>query len=78
MVSLALGSGDPRLHAACVHHIISILTQYKFRFFPGQFFVADDLRYQLGTSGPGDVGPGCPITEGGGCTMDLPRGGYLD
>eukprot|EP01051_Picozoa_sp_SAG22_P018053 SAG22_NODE_2937_length_2092_cov_1.322629_1_plen_178_part_00 len=26
------------------------------------------LRYQLGTSGPGDLGPGCPLTEGGGCT----------
>lgn len=35
---------------------------------PTQFFVVDDLRYQLGTSGPGDVGPGCPITEGAGCT----------
>jgi hypothetical protein len=35
---------------------------------PTQFFVVDDLRYQLGTSGPGDVGPGCPITEGTGCT----------
>eukprot|EP01052_Picozoa_sp_SAG31_P061403 SAG31_NODE_20486_length_573_cov_0.763713_1_plen_84_part_01 len=32
------------------------------------FLAVDDLRYQLGTSGPGDVGPGCPLTEGGGCT----------
>jgi hypothetical protein len=32
------------------------------------FFAVDDLRYQLGTSGPGDAGPGCPLTEGPGCT----------
>ena len=32
------------------------------------FFAVDDLRYQLGTSGPGDVGPGCPLVEGAGCT----------
>ena len=27
------------------------------------FFAVDDLRYQLGTSGPGVVGPGCPLVE---------------
>ena len=31
-----------------------------------QFFAVDDLRYQLGTEGPGVGGPGCPLTEGGG------------
>ena len=31
------------------------------------FFAVDDLRYQLGTSGPGDLGPGCPLVEGPGC-----------
>lgn len=32
------------------------------------FFAVDDLRYQLGTEGPGVGGPGCPLVEGGGCT----------
>ena len=32
-----------------------------------QFFAVDDLRYQLGTEGPGVEGPGCPLVEGGGC-----------
>jgi len=32
-----------------------------------QFFAVDDLRYQLGTEGPGVLGPGCPLVEGGGC-----------
>ncbi len=32
-----------------------------------QFFAVDDLRYQLGTEGPGVEGPGCPPVEGGGC-----------
>lgn len=34
----------------------------------GAVFAVDDLRYQLGTSGPGVTGPGCPLYEGAGCT----------
>lgn len=32
------------------------------------FFAVDDLRYQLGNSGPGVRGPGCALEEGKGCT----------
>jgi len=32
------------------------------------FFAVDDLRYQLGTAGPGDAGPGCTLKEGAGCS----------
>ena len=33
------------------------------------FMASDDLRYQLGVSGPGVEGPGCsPGVEGSGCT----------
>ena len=31
------------------------------------FLVADDLRYQLGRTGPGVRGPGCTLGEGGRC-----------